>query len=1036
MKAHTPLLVLSWLLLVVASGARAQSVASLPPGLSPHALEVVNLESAEAPRAFAPLAEVLDRLEAMDEVPEVRTTASPPQAIRLYVSGRQKLIAGEPSAAAQDFFAATSIDPTAIAPNEALGALLLQGGLIAQGMDAYRRAVEAGTDTPTVLLDVANELLRQGQPEQAAVLLVRGLASKQATDPNSFARPLLLERLQAALAREGWIAASVDAASQTYHRIESIDQHARNPALAVLRRTLGNRWIDLGDRSHQIGEPDAAREYYQLADEAGADWVLLAPRRAWSLVASNQFEQALDAVLPADEPQRLAAGLTTELLEWLRDQGLDRNLLLSRIELAAQSWPEPIASLNTRLVIARDLVRDGPPLLISPYLLAALDQTPKHRGLLRTVASHVRTPEALADILAAHPRSARGFTREWLDRFNLDPSAFESLDANNPDQAFALGALWLELGRPDLAADVLSDQPDSLLKAQALAGDTRWEAFETTLSALDDPVDKVQALIAARRLTEAQSVLEEAPESSAAAQLHAQLAMLQLRPHDAVAKFDSALENDAYDTHAMRGLVALCAPGKPAADPRKFEPALAALRLADPHEPMVAQMDSRRIAQFEGVGAALDHALGLIQHAPTLSGIITEIALGGSDQDQQRAIDALLELHRHTLTNGHVLAPLVVMLVQTGDTDQARELIDAFTGESPDVRDLAESIDASSASDPRRARLEHLSDGPRTIERTLRLAEANTQDQPSESVSLVERALHGKAELTPIAYATLMRTVLDCGQIAERTASINHARATLDMIEHADAAGVKSAWQIRLVGFSSTLIADRDDPDAVASSVRTLASAINNPNDAKTLAQRYRGTRTDAGTTIEQARAEVAYALAGALYQEGLEAAAMKVYRITLDFNPDHVWANNDLGYFLSQKGGSLDEAARLVERAYAQEPDEINILDSLAWLRYLQGRLLDDDRGPGAVTLYERALATEAGRTNDTIQEQAGDVFWTSGRHDRATAAWEESLTLVEQLLTRVPEGSPPAVRWEDQKAGLLTKLERARSGGDPLAD
>ncbi len=1039
MRRSTIILLFTGLLLAAVTPARAQAPIGGPP--MPPGFMIAPLpepDTADSLRAYRPFDEVIEALLAMDEVPEPRTELAPREAVRRYVSGREKLLNGDANGAARDFYAAATIDPASTAAYEALGELLLRRGVLEQGLDAYRKAVDAGSTSPPVLLDVANAELRAGNAERAAVLLARGLASPEvAPESRSLARPMLLERMEAALSRLGWLRASVSAGDEALDRLSAIDPDTSNPALARLRAELGDKWAALGDRSLTLGDPDSARAYYELAADAGGDWMVIAPRQVWALTRTGERTLALDAVLPATEPQRLASGLTVALLEWLLDSGADRADVQLRIERAADTWPAPTPMLETRLAIARSIVSETP-VGITPALSLALERTPRHRGLHRTVASRYESLSDLAEVMHQHPRAARGLARAWLDETAHDASQIERLDATTDAGALAAAAAWLELGRPDLAADLLTDHPDkqpaSLLQASAFAGNTLWNAFERSLSKLTDPVERAAALVAAYRYEDAAEALKDAPDSTATRNARAQIAMLLGKPFEAVDLFDRSLTEDAYDTHALEGLVVLCAPGAPAADPRKFEPALAALKSADPWDPLVIQKDTQRAAQFEGPAGALDHAIPLLDRAPSIAGTIAEVALTGTEQDKQRALTSLGGAHEASPSDGRVLAPLIVLLLQTGATERAHALAEAFTGSSTDIEDIAESLGAAEAPDAAAYRAERLAQGPRTVERTLRLAETLVRDDPAQASALVERALTERMTLPTNSYAALMRTLLSSGQLAEREASVERADQTLTMIAIADAAGVRPAWQIRLVGFSAAVMAKRDDPDAVSASVRALVGSIDSQDDALRLAQQYRGARADVGSTIVQARAEVAYALAGALYFEGLTEAALGAYRIALGLNPDHVWANNDLGYFLTQEGGRLAEAEPLIERAYAQRPDEINILDSLAWLRYLQGRLTDDDRGPGAVTLYERALEREDGRTNDTVQQQAGDVFWAAGNHDRAIAAWEEALKLLDAMLAQAPAGSAVETRWQEQREALVGRLDRARDGGDPL--
>ncbi|MEC9372938.1 MAG: tetratricopeptide repeat protein, partial [Planctomycetota bacterium] len=90
-------------------------------------------------------------------------------------------------------------------------------------------------------------------------------------------------------------------------------------------------------------------------------------------------------------------------------------------------------------------------------------------------------------------------------------------------------------------------------------------------------------------------------------------------------------------------------------------------------------------------------------------------------------------------------------------------------------------------------------------------------------------------------------------------------------------------------------------------------------------------------------------------------------YRAALRYNPSHALANNNLGYrMLESNSGTLEEIERLLETAFAVDPDSAAIVDSIGWLRYKQGVFKDvtDASGEvirqGAISLLERAAALD----------------------------------------------------------------------------
>jgi Flp pilus assembly protein TadD len=95
----------------------------------------------------------------------------------------------------------------------------------------------------------------------------------------------------------------------------------------------------------------------------------------------------------------------------------------------------------------------------------------------------------------------------------------------------------------------------------------------------------------------------------------------------------------------------------------------------------------------------------------------------------------------------------------------------------------------------------------------------------------------------------------------------------------------------------------------------------------------------------------------------------------------------NYLGYSLLDRGVKLDEADRLIARAFEASPDNGAIIDSMGWARYVRGDY------PGAVVLLERARAAEPG--DPTVADHLGDALWRVGRRIEARHAWESAMTL-----------------------------------------
>jgi Flp pilus assembly protein TadD len=149
-------------------------------------------------------------------------------------------------------------------------------------------------------------------------------------------------------------------------------------------------------------------------------------------------------------------------------------------------------------------------------------------------------------------------------------------------------------------------------------------------------------------------------------------------------------------------------------------------------------------------------------------------------------------------------------------------------------------------------------------------------------------------------------------------------------------------------------------------------------------------------------RAKVRHAQSAALWGAKKRAEAEALLRAILDDDPDDAGACNDLGYHLADQGRNLDEAERLVRHALAvdrlerrrsgsAEPENAAYRDSLGWVLFRQGKLVD------ARTELERASALPGGDTDPVVWDHLGDVLFRLNDKVKARAAWEKAKGLYE---------------------------------------
>ncbi len=180
---------------------------------------------------------------------------------------------------------------------------------------------------------------------------------------------------------------------------------------------------------------------------------------------------------------------------------------------------------------------------------------------------------------------------------------------------------------------------------------------------------------------------------------------------------------------------------------------------------------------------------------------------------------------------------------------------------------------------------------------------------------------------------------------------------------------------------------------------------------------------------------------------------AERLLRIALAFDPNHVWANNNLGYRLLNEGRDIDEAHAMIERGYnsmKNDPaiaERSSVTDSLGWARYKLGIIRDEppaDGKPGregAVTLLSRALEMsrrERGQqlSIPIIADHLGDALWATGQREQALLNWIEAASkaqaaMSDPQITGLDSAAQREVRATAESA--LTKAQAAREDHEP---
>jgi uncharacterized protein (TIGR03790 family) len=121
---------------------------------------------------------------------------------------------------------------------------------------------------------------------------------------------------------------------------------------------------------------------------------------------------------------------------------------------------------------------------------------------------------------------------------------------------------------------------------------------------------------------------------------------------------------------------------------------------------------------------------------------------------------------------------------------------------------------------------------------------------------------------------------------------------------------------------------------------------------------------------------------------------AIARYRRLLEFSPQHVRSLNNLAYALAVHKGALAEALPIAEKAHALAPGVSSITDTLGWIHFLMGNLVDAER-------VLTQAATEAPPIPD-VHVHLAHLYAKTSRTELAAVAINRALELKADLRTR----------------------------------
>lgn len=106
-----------------------------------------------------------------------------------------------------------------------------------------------------------------------------------------------------------------------------------------------------------------------------------------------------------------------------------------------------------------------------------------------------------------------------------------------------------------------------------------------------------------------------------------------------------------------------------------------------------------------------------------------------------------------------------------------------------------------------------------------------------------------------------------------------------------------------------------------------------------------------------------------------------------LELSPDHAQALNYLAYTYAEQNEKLDEAEALIRRALSLEPKDGYIMDTLGWVLFKQGKLIE------AIRILETAYQIK--NDESIIAEHLGDAYYKNQMPQKAQKMFKRALEL-----------------------------------------
>jgi Tfp pilus assembly protein PilF len=111
-----------------------------------------------------------------------------------------------------------------------------------------------------------------------------------------------------------------------------------------------------------------------------------------------------------------------------------------------------------------------------------------------------------------------------------------------------------------------------------------------------------------------------------------------------------------------------------------------------------------------------------------------------------------------------------------------------------------------------------------------------------------------------------------------------------------------------------------------------------------------------------------------------------ETFEKALKLDPNNATVLNNYSYYLSERNIKLDEAEKMSQKSLELRPDEVNFLDTYAWIFYKKGDM------EKARTYIMKAISLANGVNDATLYNHLGDVLFKQNEKAKAIEAWKKA--------------------------------------------